>query len=358
MSDKLAESVDDDNSVTMLDVLQEENQLEEDAYAVLGASDDQNCTYSKGYIRQALYACKTCCCNKIPAAVCLACSFHCHEGHELVELYTKRHFRCDCGNSKFDGKECNLDKLKAATNTENKYNQNFYGVYCTCARPYPDPEGDEDDMLQCIICEDWYHSKHLECDNGVPAYNTYDEMICAGCMRKHNFLWRYASKYAVLKNSDSKSVAAAKDEEVEISELPKGCQMPKLNCTNTKGSCFWMEGWRTALCACEECKSLYNAKDIAFLLDPKDSVQAYEEAGKMNKKESQYEKGMKALASMGHVQKLTAIEEYNNMKERLMQYLQKFAENKKVVREEDIKEFFSEMESKKRPKVIVPTYCR
>lgn len=53
---------------------------------------------------------------------------------------------------------------------------------------------------------------------------------------------------------------------------------------------------------------LYNEKGIAFLLDPKDSVQAYEEAGKMNKQESQYEKGMKALASMGHVQKLTAIE--------------------------------------------------
>lgn len=47
MSDKLAESVEDDNSVTMLDVLQVESQLEEDAYAVLGASDDQNCTYNK-----------------------------------------------------------------------------------------------------------------------------------------------------------------------------------------------------------------------------------------------------------------------------------------------------------------------
>lgn len=47
MSDKLVESTEDDNSVTMLDVLQVENQLEEDAYAVLGASDDQNCTYSK-----------------------------------------------------------------------------------------------------------------------------------------------------------------------------------------------------------------------------------------------------------------------------------------------------------------------
>lgn len=54
---------------------------------------------------------------------------------------------------------CYAFQMKSATNTENKYNQNFDGVYCTCARPYPDPEGDEDDMLQCIICEDWYHSK-------------------------------------------------------------------------------------------------------------------------------------------------------------------------------------------------------
>lgn len=358
MSDKLAESVEDDNSVTMLDVLQVESQLEEDAYAVLGASDDQNCTYNKGYMRQALYACKTCCSSKVQAAVCLACSFHCHEGHELVELYTKRHFRCDCGNTKFDGKQCNLEKLKSATNTENKYNQNFNGVYCVCARPYPDPEGDEDDMLQCIICEDWYHLKHLECDNNAPADNAYDEMICAGCMREYNFLWKYATKYAVQKKADAKSDVSEKNEEIDVSELPKGCQMPKFSCADTKGSCFWVGGWRTALCTCDECKSLYNAKDIAFLLDPKDSVQAYEEAGKMNKQESQYEKGMKALASMGHVQKLTAIEEYNNMKERLMQYLQKFAENKKVVREEDIKEFFSAMESKKRPKVTVPTYCR
>lgn len=30
-----------------------------------------------------------------------ACSYNCHEGHDLVELYTKRAFRCDCGNSKF-----------------------------------------------------------------------------------------------------------------------------------------------------------------------------------------------------------------------------------------------------------------
>ncbi len=29
---------------------------------------------------------------------------------------------------------------KAATNGDNKYNDNFHGVYCVCKRPYPDPE--------------------------------------------------------------------------------------------------------------------------------------------------------------------------------------------------------------------------
>ncbi|XP_053970701.1 putative E3 ubiquitin-protein ligase UBR7 [Hylaeus volcanicus] len=361
MSDKIEETTEEDNSVTMLDVLREEKQLEEDAYAVLGASDDKNCTYSKGYTRQALYACKTCCPESIRAAVCLACSFHCHEGHELVELYTKRHFRCDCGNSKFAGQKCNLDVTKDSANSENRYNHNFDGLYCICKRPYPDPEDNvNDEMLQCVVCEDWYHSMHLECEEGMPVDGAYDEMICAGCMRKNEFLWNYAAKYGVFAKREISSTGT-QVECIDIENQPKGCTMPRkdsVNKVSSKGSCFWSEGWRAALCTCKSCTMLYQEKNVTFLLDPTDSVHAYEEAGKINSQESRYEKGMKALASLGRVEQLTAIEEYNNMKERLKQYLQKFAENKKVVREEDIKEFFLEMESKKRPKVVVPTYCR
>lgn len=44
--------------------------------------------------RQALYACVTCIPlsddGLKPGGICLACSYYCHEGHELVELYTKR----------------------------------------------------------------------------------------------------------------------------------------------------------------------------------------------------------------------------------------------------------------------------
>lgn len=51
-------------------------------------------------------------------------------------------------------------QAKDSDNPENSYNQNFDGVYCTCSRPYPDPENDvSDDMMQCVMCEDWYHSK-------------------------------------------------------------------------------------------------------------------------------------------------------------------------------------------------------
>ncbi|CAB3238846.1 unnamed protein product [Arctia plantaginis] len=189
---------DGDKVVTMMDVLQEQQDFEEDANAVLGASDDKNCTYLKGYIkRQAIYACLTCCPDVKTdptkrAGVCLACSLTCHENHELVELYTKRNFRCDCGNPKFNSNPCQFTSNKTDLNNENIYNQNFSGLYCTCQRPYPDPEATfEDDMIQCIVCEDWLHASHL--DAVVPANDQYSEMICKACMSKNDFLHDYSN---------------------------------------------------------------------------------------------------------------------------------------------------------------------
>lgn len=50
--------------------------------------------------------------------------------------------------------------MKSSINENNLYNQNFRGAYCTCSRPYPDPDDSvEDEMIQCIICEDWYHTR-------------------------------------------------------------------------------------------------------------------------------------------------------------------------------------------------------
>ena len=79
-----------------------------------------------------------------------------------MELWTKRNFRCDCGNSKFGEFFCKLFPNKDIENVENSYNHNFRGSYCTCGRPYPDPDIEEqEEMIQCCICEDWFHEEHL-----------------------------------------------------------------------------------------------------------------------------------------------------------------------------------------------------
>ena len=58
----------------------------------------------QGYVRrQALYSCLTCVKPESEAAgICLACSLECHDGHELVELYTKRYLYCKELRMKFD----------------------------------------------------------------------------------------------------------------------------------------------------------------------------------------------------------------------------------------------------------------
>lgn len=81
------------------------------------AMDCISCTYTKGYILQPVYACRTCYTEE-HAGFCLTCSMNCHivrisclvwvcvlnvllKYHDVIELYNKRNFRCDCGNEKF-----------------------------------------------------------------------------------------------------------------------------------------------------------------------------------------------------------------------------------------------------------------
>ena len=44
----LLKFVEDEDSITMLDVLKDSEAMEEDAKAVLGNADDQNCSYHSG----------------------------------------------------------------------------------------------------------------------------------------------------------------------------------------------------------------------------------------------------------------------------------------------------------------------
>ncbi|EDW04261.1 putative E3 ubiquitin-protein ligase UBR7 [Drosophila grimshawi] len=203
MGDSNETNPQDQSTITMLDVLEEEAEMEEEYAAVLGGSDEKECTYAKGAIdRQALYSCLTCCpaARTDPtksAAICLACSYRCHENHELIELYTKRNFRCDCPTLRLGAdKRCalnpQLDALQAP-NAENLYNHNFQGLYCKCKRPYPDPERiGEELMLQCVICEDWFHLQHMQSPPVSKKWlEACSEMICDNCMERNQFLSDY-----------------------------------------------------------------------------------------------------------------------------------------------------------------------
>ncbi|CAN7995535.1 unnamed protein product [Ixodes hexagonus] len=426
--------VQDENSVTLQDILDQEQELQDDANAVLGGSDDKNCTYEQGYVRrQALYACSTCVSpDSRPAGVCLACSYACHEGHQLYELYTKRNFRCDCGNSRFPTTNpCCLCPAKDAINAGNSYNQNFRGRYCTCERPYPDPEDDvEDEMMQCVMCEDWYHGRHL--GGEAPANREYSEVICTGCMDQHPFLRHYlvhavalckaegdqsfgaedaacngSSANGALSTTpvDMKPTVGAKDVdgllvprpngvhgENTVNSIADGCHSKslgnvppasgtvKVEAHQSSSECvlkrlsgagvgedpterrcaFWPPGWRSQLCRCRDCMAMYEAQHVQFLLDEDDTVHSYEERGKAAQPGPETaDPLMSALGTLGRVQQIEAIHGYNNLKTELTDFLKKFATSKTVVREEDVREFFDQMQARKRQKVsAVPYFCR
>ncbi|KAK5628736.1 hypothetical protein RRF57_004451 [Xylaria bambusicola] len=171
-----------ENSQTAADFIRDQMQLEADAREALPYSI-KNCTKPLGALRQSIYACLTC--NPPPldsnepfntAGICYSCSVQCHGEHELVEIFQKRNFTCDCGTTRFKPDQpCTL-RINPNTNTRgnvhseqpdpnNKYNQNFRNRFCSCSIDYKAQE-QKGTMFQCLglgthetggCGEDWYH---------------------------------------------------------------------------------------------------------------------------------------------------------------------------------------------------------
>lgn len=179
---------------------------QESAMAILGAADENKCTYSEGYLpRQALFSCRTCklMSNNQHPLLCYACSINCHKNHTIAELYTKRNTRCDCPTH-----SCKIETLVVKGNSKNKYNQNSQKeLYCKCQTMFPDPNDPiVDSMYQCVVCEDWYHTRHLFTSSNVDVdekskevyfcnseienklSNECSEIICCYCVEKYDFL--------------------------------------------------------------------------------------------------------------------------------------------------------------------------
>ncbi|KAM7525871.1 hypothetical protein LguiA_015773 [Lonicera macranthoides] len=206
-------------TVSIQEFLKDVEDQELEADLVLGGDEGKECTYSNGYMkRQAIFSCLTCTPDG-NAGVCTACSLSCHDGHEIVELWTKRNFRCDCGNSRFGEFFCKLFPNKDVENSENSYNHNFKGQYCTCGRPYPDPDIEEQvEMIQCCVCEDWFHEEHLgiESSDEVPRDEEgeplYEDFICQVCSVRCSFLTLYPQTiWAAVKQPDAANITKEVD---------------------------------------------------------------------------------------------------------------------------------------------------
>uniref|UniRef100_A0A8C6PC90 Ubiquitin protein ligase E3 component n-recognin 7 n=1 Tax=Nothobranchius furzeri TaxID=105023 RepID=A0A8C6PC90_NOTFU len=368
----------DRNTDSEVDGVQVSEEELERALCVLAGSDAENCSYSRGYVkRQAVFACITCTPNTAePAGVCLACANKCHEGHDIFELYTKRNFRCDCGNGKFGDFQCHLTPVNEE-NIKNHYNHNFSGCYCTCDRPYPDTENqDDDEMIQCIICEDWLHSKHLGCTMAEPE--ELQEMICEACMNKAPFLWTYAAHFAVPPvinirvgeedvdvniEEENSNQLPERDEEPSTShsEISTSCKRTHEDTMSSsskalkksaecrlkelqgldrlrQGAVFWPYGWRSQLCTCTSCKVTYVAAEVQFLMDQSDTILAYEKKG-LEEPFGQHPL-MTLMSSMDRVQQLEVVygEDGQGREGRDDFFL----------RSEDVHEFFKELQERKK----------
>ncbi|TVU00183.1 hypothetical protein EJB05_42165, partial [Eragrostis curvula] len=380
----------------------EAEELEADL--VLGGDDGKECTYAGGYLtRQAVFSCLTC----VPAGnagVCIACSLNCHDGHEIVELWTKRKFRCDCGNSKFGGHLCKLCPEKDSENPANSYNHNFKGSYCTCGRPYPDPEAKEQiEMIQCCICEDWFHEDHIgltsieEIPRDEEGEPLYEDLICHKCSPVCNFLKLYPD--AIWASNQQKSTSQADKNDSTVMEGPsdqannekkqngalvddmgtektstendyaKDIAVPeKANLDSSGSQCklgtdinttssdsektmpfFMARGWRDTLCRCENCINFYTRQGVAYLIDKEDSIEEYEKIAKQKRqKKLEQQEGAETnfLNSLGHVQKIELLSGINDMKDELRSFLQSF-DSSKPVTSEDVRAVFENLAKKR-----------
>ena len=253
--------------------------------------------------------------------MCLACSLHCHDGHELVELYTKRHFQCDCGNKKFGDKKCKLTADKKDANTENLYNQNFVGLYCNCNRPYPDPERESpEEMIQCCICEDWFHEEHLK-TTASDDEECFVDLICDSCVEEHPFLLQYAKT------------------DVPEAKADGSCKIQETSDSKNAVALFLKQGWREKLCRCEKCLTMYIVQKVPYLIDDQDSLEYYEAKGKQGN-ENIEEASAKAFDRMlTHSQKVEMASGYRELSTTIRDHLKDF--KGKIVEKADIQNFFS-----------------
>ncbi|KAJ2808782.1 hypothetical protein H4R20_000640 [Coemansia guatemalensis] len=389
--------VGDDSIVTACGYLTAQADLEREAAEVLSGKFDE-CTYDKGYIHQPLYACLTCTRppneyargaatgsgdqSTDPAGMCYSCSIECHSEHEVIELFTKRHFRCDCGTRRLlpcatdeGGGGCSLKKTRVELadleNRDNAYGHNFWGFYCRCDKYY-DPSIESGLMVQCYICNDWYHDA---CIGTMPDEERYDDYICRECVSKHAVVRHIRSSKITrglvsdnhvtrLVHDDAERTAisdaegqccegagspATQGSREDESDEPASKKPRSVVCRLRRDlvavdaeqpfDMFMADGWKADVCTCIDCMREIEACGLMFLIKEEAVVEPEEDE---TRSESLYESALKQLRTMDHTRAMDAATAYSSLSSRLKSYLQPFAASGKIVTGQDIRAFFDQ----------------
>ncbi|KAJ3020072.1 hypothetical protein HKX48_001378 [Thoreauomyces humboldtii] len=370
------------DTITAVEYLAQQDSLLHEASEVLSGVVDR-CSYDKGYVRQRVFSCRTCSLAEgSTAGTCYACFVSCHtKCDQVVELFYKRHFRCDCGTSKLPGK-CTLQKKpEDEANYENTYTGNFKGLFCFCRTLY-DPDTEEGVMFQCAVCEDWFHDR---CIGDVPEDDDDREYVCRDCVEKHAFLRRYDGRpeFRFLYHGETvttelrtsgatrtKRAREAEDDQLIIEDEedgppsrkiqrgltdlePAGATTTVYDCIapappaprGTKPDLFCSNGWRSTLCRCPNCLVMYAEQKIGFVISEEET---WEPEDDENADASPHDIGLDKLNRMKKEDAINGVLAYQTMRDDLRVFLKKFADENKAVGENDIREYFAEKENERR----------
>lgn len=356
------------SDISASEYISRQTDLEDEARTLM-PWDPKKCTYEMGALRQQVFACRT---HNI--GICYSCSIQCHTMCDIVELFTKRHFTCDCGTERDALTNENKFKCQLRENTEpdipsleNRYGHNFKGLFCSCNNEY-DPDSNAV-MLQCVLgteCnEDWYHDhcilgideaqregKNKNSDElvakGMPPLDSFDAYICWKCVSKYDYYFKkilsYPSSGDIIAHTiphGSSHVVLPKENYKKRSIL----EITDVIHDHDEYSIFLKNGYSEEL---KKLKSSFHKNEerlytflndlVPFLLDD-DPV--YEQPVDDNEDADDVMNQI-LQDTLQREQAIAGISAFNALKSRLSEFLKPFADTGQVVKEEDIKSFFEE----------------
>lgn len=343
------------SDISASEFLSRQDELEQEARELM-PWDPKTCTYEMGPLKQSVFACRT----HHNIGLCYSCSIQCHTQCDIVELFTKRQFTCDCGTERDhqdpgEGYRCQLRQNREpdVPSLTNTYGQNYEGLFCECHKEY-DPDSNAT-MIQCALgteCnEDWYHDS---CIGGkIPPIESFDAYICWKCAKKYDYYFKRILAHPLGDQIITNTLAhSVKQENNDGSGLKSGQkrtadEMDPGSHNDGEYSIFLKEGFSEKL---GELKNSIKDHDNKLYLFLNDLVPFLIENEPVYEPTDDAEEAPDDLVSnvlrnaMHREEAIAGISAFNTLKLKLNEFLKPFAETGNVVKEEDIKSFFQRPE--------------